>query len=130
MANNQEWLRQLAAANKRGVALRVPRHAPFVQAISLPGDFTGATLIGQVRLYPDAPGAALVALTVAGPVLALGRSKFTLTLTEAQIEALPAAAVGEAEVTLVYDLLLTTAAAAKELLMGEEFIVIGGATNV
>lgn len=130
MANNQEWLRQLAAANKRGVALRVPRHAPFSQAISLPGDFTGATLIGQVRLYPDAAGAAQVAFTVAGPVVASGRSKFTVTLTEAQLEALPAAPVGEAEVTLVYDLLLTPAAGTKELLFGEEFIVIGGATNV
>ena len=132
MANNQEWLRQLAAANKRGLPLRVPRHAPFVQAISLPGDFTGATLVGQVRQYPDA-GAAQVAFTVTGPVVASGRSTFTISLTEAQLEnpaIIPAAAVPDAEVTLIYDLLLTPSGGTKELLFGEEFIVIGGATNV
>lgn len=128
---NDEWRRQLAAMNKGPLDLRVPRHAAWAQTIVLPGDFTGAVLTGQVRLYPDQPGAALVALSVAGPVVASGASTFTLSLTEAQLEALPAATLGEGDVGFVYDLLLDPAgAAAKELLFGGDFIVVGGSTNV
>ena len=130
MANNDEWLRQLAAANKLGEKWRPGRHEPWTQVIDLPGNFTGATLAGHVRLYPDAPGDPLVAFTVTGPVVALGRSKFTLALTEAQLEALPSAPAGDGSVALVYDLLLTPSGQPKERLFGEEFIVVGGSTNV
>ena len=133
MANNEEWLRQLAAANKRGAKIRTGRHESFARVVSLPGDFTAAVLVGQVRLYPDAPGDPLASFTVTGPVVAAGRSKFTLSLTEAQIEnpaIIPAAPAGDGEVTLVYDLLLTPSGSPRGLLMGEEFTVIGGVTNV
>ena len=133
MANNDEWLRQLAAANKRGAKLRTGRHEPFTRVISLPGDFTGAVLVGQVRLYPDAPGDPLASFTVTGPVVAGGRSKFTISLTEAQMEnpaIIPAAPAGDGEVTLVYDLLLTPLGQPRGLLMGEEFVCVGGVTNV
>ena len=130
---NEQWLRQLAAMNKGPVDLRVPRHAPWAQVISLPGNFSAAALVGQVRLNPDAPGNPLVPLTVVIGAFAAGRTTVTLSLTEAQLEdptKIPAAPAGEGEVTLVYDLLLTPAGGTKELLFGGNFIVVGGSTNV
>ena len=127
---NDEWRRQLKAMNKGPVDLRTGRHAPFSRTISLPGDLTGATLAGQVRLYPDQGGAALVAFTVGALAVVSGRTNFTISLTEAQIEALPAATPGEGAVTLIYDLLLTPSGGIKEPLWGGHFIVVGGATNV
>lgn len=130
---NDEWRRQLAAMNKGPLDLRTGRHAPFARTISLPGNLTGATLTGQVRLYPDAPGDPLVAFTVGALAVVGARTEFPISLTEVQLEnpaIIPAAPAGEGEVTLVYDLHLTPSGGAREPLWGGHFIVIGGATNV
>lgn len=43
--------------------LRARRWVPFVELIPFVGiDFTGATFVAQVRLYPDAPGDPLISL--------------------------------------------------------------------
>lgn len=127
---NDEWRRQLKAMRKGPLDFRAGRHAPFLRAISLPGDLTGAVLAGQVRLHPDAGGSALVAFTVGALAVVAGRTEFPISLTEAQLEALPAASPGDGEVTLIYDLLLTPSGQPKDLLFGGHFIVVGGATNV
>lgn len=126
---NEDWLSTLKAMGKGPLAMYAARHAPFRKPVALQADYTGAALIGQVRSYPDA-GTILVSFTVTGPTVVAGTTTFILSLTEAQIEALPSAPAGDGSVTLVYDLLLTPSGGTKELLFGGNFIVTGGSTNV
>lgn len=134
MATNDEWLRRLAAMNKGPLELRAGRHEAFALTLNLSGNFTGAALVGHIRLYPDAPGDPLVAFTVSAfGAFAAGVTPVTISLTEAQLEdptKIPAAPAGEGEVTLVYDLLLTPSGGSRERLFGGTFIVVGGSTNV
>ena len=133
MANNDEWLRQLAAANKRGPDLRAALHAPFSVTFLLPGDFTGAAVDAQLRLYPESDGAPRVTFTDSLGAFAAGRTPLTLTLTEAQMEnpaIIPPVEPGEGVVSLPYGVQLTPVGAPKELLFAGMFIAIGSVANV
>ena len=133
MAINDEWLRQLAAAKKLGPPLRTALHGPYSVTFQLPGDFTGATVDAQLRLYPETDGDPRVALTDSLGAFASGRTPLTLSLTEEQMEdadVIPEIQPGEGVVTLCYGILVTRSGGTKQLLCAGEFIVFGSVANV
>lgn len=85
-----EWLLRLRAAGKGGVSLPSAfRGAVYSTPLTMAGDWTGATLRGEVSASPDAD-TPLIAFTVSGPVLDEGYTIWTLVLTETQTRDLPA----------------------------------------
>lgn len=55
------------------IDLHADRHVPCFRKISFVGfDFTGATLVSQVRLKPETSGSALISLTATGSTTAEG----------------------------------------------------------
>lgn len=124
-----EWLRQLAAAKKGPVPLRIDRGLPWTYTIALQADYTGSSLIGSIRLAPDAIDPVLVSFTVSGPSVADGVTSFTLSLTKEQTAALPADADADGTTQLVYDLLFTPSGGTQSRLFGGVVEVLGKVTN-
>lgn len=120
------------------------RWTPYVYVIDFPGlDFTGATMAMDVRLYRDAPGAALVALgNAASNAQGLSVSVATeddvttssvqIRINETTLEALllnsTPAAHGK-DVGLVYDLHITGGGFIKTRWIEGSFTVRAGATQ-
>lgn len=130
-----EWLRQLAAAQKGGVTFpAATRGRQWLQNIILPGDWTGYDMKAQVRLYPDAPGDPLATCAVNGPYLVDGDTTFQLRLDAASAPnstgSLPADSELEGIVQFAIDILLTpkTGGGAPELLMGGVLPLLGRVT--
>ena len=125
-----EWLRQLKLGNKGPVRLSlVTRGRKWEQSVSLVGDYTGATMRGEVRVSPDAVGSAEAEFTVTGPVVAGGYSTFTLSLSTVETEALPSDGDADGVEFLPYDLLLTPSGGDEELLFGGVLPLIGRITE-
>lgn len=123
-----DWLAALGAAGKGPFTLFASRGRVWSFALRLAGDWTGATLRGQVRSAPDAGGSAPATFTVSSVSVSGGYSSFILSLTATQTGALPAPAAGDGKVDLIYDLLLTPSGGDEELLFGGIFTVYGRAT--
>jgi hypothetical protein len=125
--------------------VRAYRWTPFKELFPIEGiNLTGATLAMQVRLYRDAPGDPLISLTAsASPAQGLSLSVVTVDgvptttiearIDEATIEALlpfPDSGVEQgANVELVYDIHITTAALGKRRWIEGAFIIVPGATH-
>lgn len=124
-----DWLQQLAAAKKGPWPIPIHRGLPFEYVIALEGNWTGSTLIGGLRLSPDAPDPVLVSFTVTGPVVVASVSTFTLSLTKVQTAALPSDAEADGVVELVYDLLFTPSGGTQQRLFGGVANLIGKVTN-
>ncbi len=126
------WLRALSAAGKGPAPLAATRGRRFSDDIWLPGDWTGATVAGQVRAAPDASGSPLVTFTCPAPVVADGWSKFTLSLASGtganSTGALPADGDGSGLASFPYDLTITPSGGVPELLLGGPFNLIGRIT--
>ncbi|WP_288413869.1 hypothetical protein [uncultured Novosphingobium sp.] len=128
-----EWLRQLAAAEKGPVPFKnMTRGRLWRQDIYLPGDWSGATMRAQIRLYPDAPGDPLVTCNVFGPDLVGDTTKFQLQLGAGSAGnatgALPADGSGEGVAQFAIDVLLTPAGGVEDLLFGGVVTVLGRVT--
>lgn len=129
MTTFDEWLRGLGAAQKGPVTLpAASRGRVWNTSIALPGDWTGATLRGEIRLDPDA-SPALVAFTVSGPSVGGGESLFSLSLTDAQTSSLPSDSDGDGIEYFPFDLLLTPSGGDEELLFGGTFTLLGRITE-
>lgn len=101
-----EWLNLLAQAGKGPVTLPVAvRGQAYSQPISVPGDYTGGTLIGSVRAAPDSD-TALAVFTIGTPAFSDGRTLWTVTLSTAQTGALPVDGDGDGVERFPYDFLL------------------------
>lgn len=100
-----------------------------------PTDLTGWTLAMQVRLYGLAGGAALITLaTVTTAIQGLRiieatGGQFEVRITDASLEALPAAGKAGASVTFKYDLLLTDPTGVESVYAAGDFIVQPGVTR-
>lgn len=129
MSAFDDWLQQLAAAGRGPVVFKTcSRGRVFEYLFSLEGDWTGATIASEVRLYPDAGGAALATFNCTGPVVAGGASVFTMALTAIETAALPAAPTGEGFIELAVDVLITPSGGDEQLLFGGTLPVIGRIT--
>ena len=128
-----EWVRQLAAARKGPVTFpAASRGRAYATAITLNGDWTGATLRAEARLYPDAGGAPIVTFGVTGPVVASGASTFTLTLAAGSgansTGAFPADADLDGVEQFAVDVLLTPDGGTEDLLFGGVLPLLGRVT--
>ena len=128
-----EWLRQLAASGKGGFTLpAATRGRKYSFGFQATADFTGATLRGEVRLAPDAGGAALATFTCSGPTVALGVTTFTIVLLAGtganSTGILPADGDGDGLVELAVDVLLTPSGGVEELLFVAKLPVLGRVT--
>jgi hypothetical protein len=123
------WLSALRAAQKGPVTLYAHRGLVFGTNVILPGDLTGATLRGQVRIGPEAPGDPLATFNATGPAVGGGQSIFNVALADHEVEGLPAPTPGENTITFAYDLLIARPSYNEEVLFGGPFIVIGVVTE-
>lgn len=118
------------------------RWTPFVYVLAFEGfDFTGATFAMDVRLYRDAPGAALISLTNAASnaqgisvsvatVDDVPTSTVQLRINETTLEALLLSAAGAGkDVVCVYDLHITGGGVAKTRWVEGSFTIKAGATQ-
>ena len=141
MAGLHDWLVQLSAAGKGGLdalgfALVFPARVgiKFQLNIPLPADYTGATMRGQVREYPDAT-TALAEFTCNNEGFSAGVTNFACTLPEGEsgvansVASLGTPPARNAAKDYVVDFLITPAGADEELLMGGILRVLGRATG-
>lgn len=100
-----------------------------------PQDLTGYTLALQVRLYGLAGGSALISLgTVTTAIEGIRITEatggqFEIRITDATLEALPAAGKAGADLTLYYDLALTDPTGVEEVYAEGTFTVKPGVTR-
>lgn len=134
--SNESWLQRLKAAGKGGIRLDAnpaTRGRAWSMPVVLPADFTGATMRGQIRLEPDAAGAALAEFAVSGPVVADGTSTFTLSLDAGtganSTGILPADADADGAEDFPFDILLPPDGGTEELLVGGILPVVGRITE-
>lgn len=119
--------------------LTANRHTPFVYEIIFEDvNFTGATLDMHVRLYPDAPGSALIDLSPAaagsqGLSLSYSNPDTTVTIQidEATIEALDvySSLEPEEDAELWYDLQITPSGGTKQVYLRGYFTIRAGVTT-
>ena len=117
------WLRALRDAEKGPVVLtQATRGKAWEHAVAMAGDWSGSTMRGEVRSYPDAEGDPLATFVVSGPVIADGYSTFTLSLAAGNGENstgnLPADSDADGIERFPFDLLITPSGEEEELLFG------------
>ncbi|RZJ01810.1 MAG: hypothetical protein EON90_02035 [Brevundimonas sp.] len=122
--------------------LMAQRWTPFIYVIAFEGfDFSAATFAMDVRLYRDAPGAALIALTNAASNAqgvsvsvttddGVPTSEVQIRINETTLEGLLLAAAGAGkDVVAVYDLHITGGGLAKTRWVEGSFTIRAGATQ-
>lgn len=126
--------------------LRVNRHTAFVYKIDLVGfnlGEVGATFRAQVRLYPDAPGAPLLAFVPGGAPVEIQNVAGTiengvpvstlrmLAQYAGAIATLPPAPETGDDLTLAWDLLIKCSATddIEQVVLRGDFIVLAGVTQ-
>lgn len=133
MSAFDDWLGQLKASGKGPVTLYTcTRGRAFEYPFALAGDWTGATIRGQVRTAPDAAGDPIVTFTTSGPTVLGSFSVFTISLAAGtgvnSTGILPAAATGDGSAEFAFDLLITPDGGDETLLFGGVLPVIGRIT--
>lgn len=131
-----EWLAVLAAGNKGGPDISpgiIPaavRGNAWVCPIELPGDWSGVTIAGAIRVAPDA-GAVLATFTVTSGTYSSGAQTTTFTASLASgtgtnsTGALPADTDGNGLAVFPAAFTITPSGGVAELLLGFAFIVQG-----
>jgi hypothetical protein len=122
--------------------LRAQRWTPFVYTIDFVGqDFTGATFAMDVRLRPDAPGSALIALAGASAptqgisvtvatVSGVPTSSVEIRISEATLEGvLLNAGKAGADVVLAWDIHITFGGGLKTRWLQGSFTIEPGVTQ-
>lgn len=123
------WLQYHAAAGKGGVTLAAASRDRIHKLIfNLTGDWTGATLRGQLRASPDAPGSPLAEYAISGPVVAGGVTTFTCRLEPADFVGIPADSDLDGVEELPFDFLLTPSGGEEELFFAGVLPVTGRIT--
>ncbi len=110
------------------------RYTPFVYAIAFKGlNLSGASILSMIRLYPDAPGEPLATFAASLSVVtdnAVPTSTITLSLTEAQMRALPKAGEPGDLTVLAWDITITERAAdqtdPQEPARGRKYVPLNG----
>lgn len=123
------------------VALTARRNTPFAEEYEFTDetgaafDFTGCTGAMQVRLYGNAPGAALVNLANVGSdiegvwVRDPANGIISVRIDENTLIALPEASTPGAADVFAYDLIITWSDGLEECLMEGQFILNPGVTR-
>lgn len=136
MSSFDDWLRALAAAGKGGASVSdtempaATRGLAWSIPIVLPGDWTGAAIVGAIRSTPDA-STALVDFAMTGPTYDAGAGTTTWTAALAagtganSTGVLPADTDGDGVTELPISFLFTPSGGAQELLFGAKFTVFG-----
>lgn len=91
-------------------------------------DLTADTFAGQVRVGPDAVGAALASLTITKNYVA-PHTHVTVELNEATVEGLPAANVPGENSRLYWDMQHTPSGGVKATVLAGEFWRVAGVTQ-
>lgn len=119
------------------------RWEPFVHTFDFEGfNLTGAAIIAQVRLTPDASGSALIDLTTVGSVGTQGititgtstvgsvtTTHLSMRINESTMEALPAPTEVGDDLTLYWDMQITPSGGVKYRALEGTFIVDSGVTH-
>lgn len=125
----EDWLAMLKASEHGPVEWRADRGRIFSANIDFPGDLTGATMRGEVRLGPDTPDPPEAEFNISAPQVGGGETRFNVALAAADVDALPADEPADGFVTLAYDLLITLDGDIERLLFGGPFFVFGRITG-
>lgn len=91
-------------------------------------DLSAATFAAQVRMMPDAGGAALLTLTCAAQLIS-GDTWITISAIETAIEGLPAAAELGRNSQFYWDCDMTPVGDVKRMIFGGEFVRIAGVSQ-
>ncbi|TYC93055.1 hypothetical protein [Novosphingobium sp. BW1] len=101
--------------------------------VSLPGDWTGATMRAEARLYPDAAGDPIATFAVVGPILDGDLSTWTLSLAAGSgadsTGAFPSDADLDGVERFAVDVLLTPSGGSEEILFGGVLPLLGSVTQ-
>jgi hypothetical protein len=124
------------------VTLTGRRNTPFAEEYEFTDetgaafDFTNATAAMQIRLFGDAPGAALASLLPVTVGTAEGvymsdpaNGKIAVLINESTLDALPAAATAGRADVFAYDLIITWSDGLQECLIEGQFILNPGVTR-
>lgn len=124
----EPWLDHMDRAGKGGRALvqRGERGRTVRIVVNLDGDWTGATLRGEVRISPDAIGDPIAPIIFSPPVVVGGVSTFVGTIASATV--FPAPAPGEEVAAFPFDLLFKPAGEEEALLIGSALEIAGRVT--
>lgn len=114
-----------AARHDFGVA----RGRDFTDTLVVTGDYSSDTFTGEVRLYPDAAGAAILTMTVGTPTFASGVTTIALSITDTDLAGggVPAGSPAGSDVTLHYDIQRVTGGLKSTFLYGK-FTIFGKVT--
>lgn len=131
-----EWLQQLAAAQKGGAALggdeipTVTRGELLSYPIMLPGDWTGGTIEAAIRATPDAASTlATLTISAASYDLTSGYTTWTATLAAGtgsnSTGSLPADTDGDGVEVFPISFFFTPSGGTRQLLFGAPFVLLG-----
>lgn len=109
------------------VDLAAGRHADFTESISFDSDLSSATFAAKVRATPDESGTAAATMTISSPVYSDPNTTFSMSLSKAQMEAMPAAAVLGDDKELYWDMTMVSGGITKVIFAGK-FTVLAGVT--
>jgi hypothetical protein len=127
---NDAYVNDLRASGIGYLPLYGGRWTPFRKVITFRNiNLTGATLSAQVRLSPDANGAAFATFATSGFTFSGVDSFLTLTLSEGQMTTMPAASSTGKNAVLYWDIHITYLTV-KEVWLAGEFTVVSGVTRV
>jgi hypothetical protein len=104
------------------------RGRDWLGTLEIEADMSADIFEGQVRLYPDATGAAILTMTVDTPVFSGGITIVKFSITDADLESgdVPATTLGK-DLTLYYDIQRTSGGLKTNFLYGK-FIIYGQVT--
>lgn len=121
--------------------LRGGRNVTFLDSIQIEGvSLAEATALMQIRLYPDAPGSALIDLTETAPgsqglsisveeTDGVPTSTITIQIARTAMQALPPPPEAGGDTELAYDIVVTGGAFPEAIWFKGSFIVEGSVTR-
>lgn len=126
MAVPSNWPQLIRAAGGYHHAFEVFNDEPFVQPLIFEGeDYSGAAFSGGVRAAFEASSAVLKAFTFGAPTLTGGDTYITVSLAEADVEALRNGSDPGAIQTLFYNIKITPLGGSKATNLVGEFKLMG-----
>ena len=129
----EAWLTSLANAKRGGFAISpIDRGLAYDYTLDFDSDVSADTFEGALRAAPVSDPTVTTALaefTVTVGTFADGVTPVTFSLTETQVEALPADADGDAVHTLYWDILRTPSGGSQYRFAAGYVEILGGVTD-
>lgn len=126
MAVPSDWPQKISAAGGFYAPITQFNDEPFVSDITFDGvDYTGAAFVGSIRAAFEIDSAELEAFTFGTPSLVGSDTVVSVSITEADVEALRDGTEPGAIETLYYSIKITPSGGAKRTFFAGEFYLMG-----